>query len=366
MANVGAALKPPPGVNVDYVHSASRGYQVVDASLISITLAAVLVAVRLIVKVGIVHSSGWDDWAMLFSLMFAIAQSTGNVILVDRYGLGHHSYNVPVKNYNPMLNWIHITTVLYLVAILFAKLSILLFLNRLFGINRRFRLTVYAAIACVVSYCLIMVLLIIFRCTPVAATWDLMRERTHCVDLINIDIAIGALNIPSDIFILLLPIPMLRKLQMPLHKKLGLGIIMATGILTLEVNIGIFCGCLPALNPLLRYLKGKRILSGTSLRSLISLRIFTTWSRGTGKSEPESQQVVEASGKPTRREMIETEKHVHDGDSVIYLHGAKRFDGSENTLHDASIGASGDDEKWDDQCDTRDKLKRTDLESGPL
>ena len=130
--------------------------------------------------------------------------------------------------------WIQMTTVFYLVAIMFAKLSILLFYNRLFGVNKAFRWTAYGAMVFVVGYCLGTAFAIIFQCTPPAATWDLMyRVQTgvHCLSLIDIDIAIGGLNIPSDIFILLLPMPMLSKLQMPLPKKLGLAAVMATGVL---------------------------------------------------------------------------------------------------------------------------------------
>lgn len=117
-------------------------------------------------------------------------------------------------------------------AIMFAKLSILLFYNRLFGINKRFRWTVYGAMVFVTGYCVSTALAIIFQCSPPAATWDLiLRTKSHCTSLIDIDIAIGGFNIPSDIFILLLPIPMLSKLQMPLPKKLGVMMVMATGIL---------------------------------------------------------------------------------------------------------------------------------------
>lgn len=67
--SVSAALTPPPGVKIDYVHSVDRGYQVVDASLISISFAAVLVPVRLAVKVGITRNCGWDDCEYLVAPM---------------------------------------------------------------------------------------------------------------------------------------------------------------------------------------------------------------------------------------------------------------------------------------------------------
>lgn len=59
--SVSGALKPPPGEVVDYTHSVTRGYEVVNASLFSIAFAAFFVVVRLAVKFGATHSQGWDD-----------------------------------------------------------------------------------------------------------------------------------------------------------------------------------------------------------------------------------------------------------------------------------------------------------------
>ncbi|KAL9597713.1 MAG: hypothetical protein Q9219_004970 [cf. Caloplaca sp. 3 TL-2023] len=206
------ALKPPPGVKVDYVHGENRGHQVIDASLISISLAVALVTARLGVKTR-TRSFGWDD-------------------LVKRYDVGHHSWDVHKELYESLLNWIQIVTILYLMAIMFAKLSILYFYKRLFGVKQHFRWILYGTMGFVVAYCIGIALTIIFQCSPPSATWDLLaRAQKSCLSLINIEIAIGGFNIPSDIFILLLPVPILWKLQMPLRKKLGLTAIMATGIL---------------------------------------------------------------------------------------------------------------------------------------
>ena len=116
---------------------------------------------------------------------------------------------------------------------MFIKLSILTFYHRLFSVNRRFRWALYVTMALVVGYCISIALAVIFQCLPPAAVWDLMlREHSVChVSLIKVDVAIGGFNIPTDIIILILPLPMLWKLQMPLAKKLGLIAILATGIL---------------------------------------------------------------------------------------------------------------------------------------
>lgn len=186
---------------------------------------------------------------------FGLIQSLTSAQVVNRWGVGHHSWNVPLANYEPMLNvrqtsvptkkmgelthsptmqFIQINLVMYLFAIMFAKLSILMLYHRLFGVNVPFRRAVYAVSAIVVGYCLSLALATIFQCTPPAAVWDLklrMQTGGKCISLIKIEIAIGGFNIPTDIIILLLPAPMLWRLQMPWSRKLGLMAILATGIL---------------------------------------------------------------------------------------------------------------------------------------
>lgn len=134
--------------------------------------------------------------------------------------------------YRSIFKIFQISNVLYLMCIMLAKVSILLFYNRLFGINKRFRLISYGVMAFVVSYCVASAFTIVFQCTPPKATWNLLlRVTSHCLSIIKIDIAIGAFNIASDIFILFLPIPMLWQLRMPVSQRLGLIVVMTTGIL---------------------------------------------------------------------------------------------------------------------------------------
>ena len=51
----------PPGMQIDYAHGPSRGYEIVSSSVITIAAAFVLVVTRLLIKFFIVHSPGWDD-----------------------------------------------------------------------------------------------------------------------------------------------------------------------------------------------------------------------------------------------------------------------------------------------------------------
>jgi len=241
---------------------------------------------------------------------------------------------------------------------MFAKLSILIFYNRVFGINKSFRWTAYATMAFVVGYCVSNVLAIIFQCVPVAAAWNLMLRLEHsgnCASLTKIDIAIGGFNIPSDLLILILPIPMLWRLQLPWSRKLGLIAVFATGAfvcvtaiireviivrtledrdqawtvcdsmiwLTLEMNIGIFCGCLPALNSLLRHLHSKNLFSSvSSLLSFLTFGFIRTSMDGSdsGGSKKMPRILVEEKEKRTYRELTVQGSDAMNNDSGARSH----------------------------------------------
>lgn len=111
-----------------------------------------------------------------------------------------------------------------------AKASMLLFYTRLFGISRPFRYTCYTLMALVTGYCTAMILANIFQCRPIHAGWDFFYPG-HCASLQNITVATGVLNILSDVAIVIVPIPVILKLQLRPAKMFGLLAIFSSGVL---------------------------------------------------------------------------------------------------------------------------------------
>ncbi|KAL8698364.1 MAG: hypothetical protein Q9201_006621 [Fulgogasparrea decipioides] len=63
--------------------------------------------------------------------------------------------------------------------------------------------------------------------------------------LIPLSIVQGAVNIATDFYIFLLPIPGVLQLQYSTKKKVGVCAIFMTGLLTVELTVGVMCGCMP-------------------------------------------------------------------------------------------------------------------------
>ena len=119
---------------------------------------------------------------------------------------------------------------IYLGAIVCAKVSMILLYIRLFGINRSFRYMCYALVALVIGYCAAMALANIFQCSPIYAGWDFFAPG-RCASLQSITIATGALNILTDLAIVVAPILMVLRLQLRPAKRYGLFAVFATGFL---------------------------------------------------------------------------------------------------------------------------------------
>lgn len=121
----------------------------------------------------------------------------------------------------------------YTASLPFAKCSILAFYLRL-SQDRTFRILVYITIGFISAYATSGVMVIIFSCNPIAASWDLdlaALPTTTCVNRPVNYLAQASFNIFSDIVIILLPIRTVWNLQMRLGQRLSIIAIFTCGIL---------------------------------------------------------------------------------------------------------------------------------------
>ncbi|PHH86180.1 hypothetical protein CDD83_10603 [Cordyceps sp. RAO-2017] len=176
-------------------------------------------------------------------------------------------------------------TLTYAISISFSKLSILAFYLRV-SPDQNFRRAVYLLIGVVCAYTVSYILVIVFRCQPLAAGWDL-AVKGRCIDYLVPMMVLSIANILIDLVILCLPIKVIVPLQIPTRQKLSLVFLFATGGFVcaaaikrtiimppllastdyawdlpeqfvwsfVEVNAGVVCASLAALKPLfMRYI----------------------------------------------------------------------------------------------------------------
>ncbi|KAL8995894.1 MAG: hypothetical protein Q9169_004468 [Polycauliona sp. 2 TL-2023] len=219
----------------NYVDPPSNAYKYSIADSVGLALAFVCVSIRCFTKLCITKAPGWDDFALLVSFLIFVAYVTLDFMNRFQYGGGRHSWDIPFEMLNGNLVTDAVASYLYVLGTMMAKISLLIFLYRIFWVSLKFRLASWALAFMLVVWTLVSFLLMIFACRPVKASWSiplLMDPNTVCepkpYNVFNIH---GFCVIITDFALLFLPVPMLFRLQMNLKKKIGVAFVFGTGSL---------------------------------------------------------------------------------------------------------------------------------------
>ncbi len=140
-----------------------------------------------------------------------------------RVGLGRHLQDVlasgtTLRRINIMLFAVDLP---YNTGITLVKLSALFFYARVFKVFRLIIIFLWITGTLVVSWWIVFNLTSICTCSPPRKQWDTSVEG-HCLDLSSLYVATATSNVLIDLIILVLPLPMLRKLQVTLPRKMAL------------------------------------------------------------------------------------------------------------------------------------------------
>ncbi|ORX93230.1 hypothetical protein BCR34DRAFT_608618 [Clohesyomyces aquaticus] len=164
------------------------------------------------------------------------------------------------------------------------KISLCLTYLRLFP-SRSNKIFCWTLTVFVTLYTVACIFLMLFQCTPIRGYWDASAKQ-HCINLRPTLVSIAALNSLSDFLIYLWPAKPLWSLQLPLKQRLGLISIFTMGctvcvagicrmyylefyfesfdlywnaaiiyaVMSIEMNLGIICGCMSGVKPVLAVL----------------------------------------------------------------------------------------------------------------
>ncbi|OQD90663.1 hypothetical protein PENANT_c001G09303 [Penicillium antarcticum] len=234
-----------------------------------------------------------DDWMIILSLLPLTANFICTII-GGQYGLGKHVWIVPINDVVKVMQLLFVYVLIYVAVVPLIKLSVLLFYQRIFGMTKMMWFCVFLTVGYVIS-CYIAFLVC---CRPVSYYWSQYIDPTggKCIfNLYPFYIGNAAANVTTDVIILLVPVPLVWKLQMRTSQKFMLcGIFMLGGFVcvasiiriyymtflgssvditwimddvfiwsSVEPCIGILCASLPTLQPLLRLVIAR--VFGTSM-----------------------------------------------------------------------------------------------------
>ncbi|KAI9649568.1 hypothetical protein NHQ30_002148 [Ciborinia camelliae] len=227
----GPALKPPPDVTPNF----DNPYTLLPAAnavkIITTVLATLAIFIRIYTKWRIIRQVNLEDY-------IAVAAWGGYIVFIVTTGFdpkvfGKHQWDVRLKDFEIFLYGTYITSISFGLAILSIKISILLQYIRIFTAGTRDLMfwSSHALMWINVVFYVTLLFMTIFICTPISKFWNVLDTTGHCLDMSHVFIATGTANTISDFLIILLPQPIIWKLQMSFKEHVGVSAIFSTGLL---------------------------------------------------------------------------------------------------------------------------------------
>ncbi|TDZ14333.1 hypothetical protein Cob_v012700 [Colletotrichum orbiculare MAFF 240422] len=344
-------------------HPNSGGHHIFNLNLALIIVSTLLVGLRLYVRKAIVKAIGWDDliatvaWALYVTLSALEMDTT-------HYGTGAQIEDVPRETLLQFFKRLSIMELIYLLASGAVRLSILAFLPRL-SKNKFYTWSIYALSSIVVVISLTGFFFVLTECSQIPdvfnydSTWRQCRDKREERSLM---LAHAIISIFVDCMLVALPLWVVssyvkmgvKAIQILLVFSLGIFAV-ATGIVRFaiitttdfnvnttykmlacaawtdaELHVGLWVGCFPALQPILRRVSfclglrsrldstvpsGKRSTVGSEDASK-RRSVMSRWSKASGHTREDSDGANQsASGKPDDQgfEMVDLERG--DGDA---------------------------------------------------
>lgn len=115
---------------------------------------------------------------------------------------------------------------------MFAKLSLFLLYLRIFIVNRVMKWAIYAGIVAVIGFYVATGVYFGYACLPGQdETWLLASLAQRCHDVTVLELPQGIFGLLSDLYLYILPIPVIMRLNFGRKKKVGTLAIFGTGLL---------------------------------------------------------------------------------------------------------------------------------------
>ncbi|KAL7951333.1 hypothetical protein V8C42DRAFT_5150 [Trichoderma barbatum] len=267
----------------------NNGPTIAAVALTVTSLALVALCLRIYVRTSITKAVGLDDWLIIASWIGACGYTLATVVQT-KWGLGLIELDtMPDENVLNFGKTQYIGAPFYVLGIWGFKTSLLVSYVRL--VPGTYRLLPISIAAIVTMAHIAFMLVFLFLCTPVKKQWEPLVPG-HCADAVPFYLTFSSLTIVFDVITLVLPFPILIKLQMKIRRKIALLCLFALGLFVTIVQIiriqtisslsnyldsasaikwsivenavGIIIACVPTLAPLVTYFSEKTRSGGSN------------------------------------------------------------------------------------------------------
>ncbi|KAK0617531.1 hypothetical protein B0T14DRAFT_271952 [Immersiella caudata] len=200
----------------------------IAVGLVTLVLTSTVVILRFISRGYILRVLSLTDAAIAFSLLLSIAY-TGFMVVQIRVGYGIHQWEMSLERLALYFKMVYSVVILYGVAVMVTKVSILLLFLDVFH-STRLRRFAWFILGVVGVHGTWITLSNVFFCIPIKAFWDFTISRDRCFEPIKWFIEMW-IHIALDFVIFLLPLPVIRSMTLQRRQKMWLYFVFSLGFM---------------------------------------------------------------------------------------------------------------------------------------
>ncbi|KAK6540251.1 hypothetical protein TWF694_009066 [Orbilia ellipsospora] len=308
-------------------------YMLMIPAIVLPILATIAVILRFFTRYFITKLVRWEDWLIIPGLVFAVALS---ISIGSAKGLGMHIWDVP---FNDLLGtWKQTIIRQHFITFchFFIKTSLLALYYRL-SPKPSFQIAVMVTAVVNLLHTISTFFASLFACTPIIWSDALFTFKCH-IDWVAVNFSGVIIFMILDVVIVLLPIPIIWRLQLQTREKLltiglfslGFLVCIASGIkvarlhalvydvdttwqienfqwVLIEVNLGVICACAPAF----RHLTSKARLKRLYQERIQHKKIFHPHKPSNSLEQFELRKISAGNSEKTRSSLALRASHVH-------------------------------------------------------
>ncbi|KAL5359153.1 hypothetical protein BJX96DRAFT_174104 [Aspergillus floccosus] len=152
-------------------------------------------------------------------------------------GLGQHEADLTKSQLHTLTEALLAIVAIFIPMMCTAKLSMITLYYRLNPFGTIWRVSVLTIAIIIALPTPVLVLMYIFGCQPLAMAWNPETANGHCIGRVTILFTSSVLNASTDLMMVLIPIPLIRRLQMPIFYKIGALVMFFLGCTTIITSI---------------------------------------------------------------------------------------------------------------------------------
>ncbi|KAF2727642.1 hypothetical protein EJ04DRAFT_547175 [Polyplosphaeria fusca] len=235
--NTTPALPPPDGIESNFENPPTLMPALIAGTTLIHLTTFLFIAARLFVVLAVTKKPRVEDYLAILAYLCLIGY-TGAIMYAETLGMEHHMWDITLAMLPDILRTCNTVFCFYTAAGGFAKTVVFLQIKRIFTTPHRgvvFWVIVCSLVANAIFYTA-MLLLYIFTCWPREKIWNPTVEG-RCIDSNRLNMAMGVLNVISDVEAFLVPAWAIWQLNMKLKQKISVFVVFSVGAVAVAIGI---------------------------------------------------------------------------------------------------------------------------------